>query len=131
MRKLLILATFVFLFATVQTASAQNWEKLGEETIKGDDSDHDNVKVGHREGTFRALRFRVENAAIDFQYVVVHYDNGNDDRLPLRGRVPAGGNSGTIDLKGGNRVIKSVDVWYTKAKWGKDKKPRMILYGRK
>jgi hypothetical protein len=129
-RKLLLLAaTFLFLIIAGPPSSAQrggNWVSLGEANVDGN-GDHDTIKVGG--GSYRALQIHVERAPIDFQHVVVHYDNGGDDRLPLQGRVPAGGKSRVLDLKGGNRNIRSVDVWYTKGNWGHDAKPKMLLYG--
>lgn len=129
---LLMAATFLFLMIAGQTSSAQRggWVYLGEANVDGN-SDHDNIKVGGDEGTYRALQIWVERAAITFASVVVHYDNGADDRLPLQGTVRAGGKSRVIDLRGGNRIIRSVEIWYARGNWGRDVKPKLRLYGRR
>jgi hypothetical protein len=128
---MLLPATFVFLIIAGLASSAQrgsNWVSLGETHVDGS-SDHDTIKVGG--GSYQALQIQVEGAAIDFQHIVVHFDNGADETLPLQGRVPAGAKSQVIDLRGGNRNIRSVEVWYEKGKWGRDVKPTMHLYGRR
>ena len=94
-------------------------------------NDHDRIKVGGKKGTFRALQIGVERAAINFQYVLVHFENGGQDRLELRGTVPAGRRSRVIDLKGNNREIDSVEIWYSRGNWGNSQKPKMRLYGRR
>jgi hypothetical protein len=132
-RKLMLLAAiFIFVMIAGQTSSAQGgrWAYLGEANVDGG-SDHDRIRVGGGKGAFRALQIGVERAAIDFQYVLVHFENGGNDRLELRGRVPAGGRSRVIDLKGNNRQIDSVEIWYARGNWGNSQKPKMRLFGRR
>ena len=80
-------------------------------------------------GRFRQLKIRVEDAAVDFQRVVVHYGNGTDEELQFCERVNPGGETRAMDLRGGNRFIKSVEFWYEKANWGSNR-PTVKLYGR-
>src|SRR5215471_11052778 len=89
-RKIAALAvTLVLASIAVQGVSAQRgWEYLGEANVDGG-SDHDRIKVGGGRGTYRALQIGVERAAIDFQYVLVHFENGGEQRLPLKGTVRA------------------------------------------
>ena len=121
----------LFIIGSV-TASAQRgaWVYLGEANVDGS-ADHDKIKVGGGKGTFRALQIQVERAAIDFQYILVHFENGGNDRLELRGKVPAGGRSRVIDLKGANRAIDSVEIWYARGNWANAQKPKMRLFGRR
>ena len=122
--------TLALALVAVQGVSAQRgWEYLGEANVDGG-NDHDRIKVGGGRGTYRALQIGVERAAIDFQYVLVHFENGGEQRLPLRGTVRAGARSPIIDLKGNNRVIDSVEIWYSKGNWNNSEKPKMRLYGR-
>src|SRR5262245_39500870 len=132
-RKTMFLAAiFSLLTLGGLTASAQrgNWAYLGEANVDGG-NDHDKIKVGGGKGTFRALQIQVERAAIDFEYVVVHFENGGNDRLEIRGRVPAGRRSRVIDLKGNNRAIDSVEIWYARGNWANSQKPKMRLFGRR
>ncbi|MBO0721293.1 MAG: hypothetical protein J2P41_10755 [Blastocatellia bacterium] len=104
------------------------WIYLGDSNVDGV-RDHDNIKVGRADGRFKELQLRVQRAPIDFDRVIVHFAGGGNQELPVRHKIAAGGNTEPIDLRGNERVIESVEVWYTKAKWG-SRKPRMLLYGR-
>lgn len=44
--------------------------------------------------------------------MVVHFGNGDDQKVELRATIPAGGESRVIDVKGRNRVIRSIEFWY-------------------
>jgi len=61
----------------------------------------------------------VKDHAIQLLHLIVHYGNGNPDKIETRELIPAGGESRIIDLKGGDafgtqsaRVIKKIDFWY-------------------
>lgn len=110
-------------------AQGLRWIYLGEANVDGK-VDHDNISVGRDEGSFRAIQLRVEIAAIDFDRVVVHYSNGEPDRIPIRGRIRAGGESRVIDLQGARRNLRSVEIWYSKENFG-SARPKVRLYGRR
>jgi hypothetical protein len=137
-RKVLLVAiAWLLLAGLYQSADAQRygrggrpgpWIYLGESNVDGN-SDHDRIKVGRDDGRFRALQIRVERAPIEFDRVVVHYASGADDEVPIRSRIPAGGSTRPIDLRGGDRAIESVEIWYGKARPG-SRRPKLRLYGR-
>jgi hypothetical protein len=120
----------LFLAGVSEAANAQygRWEFLGEASVDGA-VDHDTITVGRADGRFRAIQLRVERAPIEFQRVVVHYGNGASEELEIRNRIPAGGKTRVIDLRGNDRVIQSVEFWYGKANYG-SRRPRLRLYGR-
>ena len=105
------------------------WNLLGETTVNGS-LDHDRVAVGRRDGRFRALQIQVDRAPIEFQRVVVHYANGQDESLEIRSRINPGSRTRAIDLQGGDRIITHVDFWYSKGNWSSRQMPRVRLYGR-
>lgn len=125
----------LFIFSAVVPAiAAQRYERgrwvyLGEAHVDGK-ADHDKIKVTNSEGEFSAIQIKVDFAPIEFNRVVVHYGNGGDDTVEVRDRVPAGGQTRVIDLRGDRRVIQSVEVWYEKARWG-SRRPRIRLFGRR
>jgi hypothetical protein len=138
-RKVLLVAlAWLLLAGFYQSVDAQRygrgngrngpWIYLGESNVDGN-NDHDKIKVGRSDGRFRALQIRVERAPIEFDRVVVHYENGADDVLPIRRRVGAGSRTPPIDLRGGDRAIDSVEIWYARARYG-SRKPKLRLYGR-
>jgi hypothetical protein len=59
---------------------------------------------------------------------VVHYGNGGDEEIAIRNRINAGGRTRVIDLRGRDRVIESVEVWYARARYNSSK-PKLRLFG--
>jgi hypothetical protein len=104
----------------------ERWQLLGQSNVDGA-RDHDNIRVNSRE-TFRAIQLRVQGGEIDFQRVVVHFENGADTEVEIRDRIRAGGQTRAIDLPGDNRRIESVEVWYGQGNWGR-RRPTLRLYG--
>lgn len=103
------------------------WEYLGEANVDGG-VDHDIIRVGSRDGLFRAIQIKVQGGAIDFQRVIVHYGNGQRETIELRSRIAAGGSTRVIDLPGDRRVIEGVEFFYARANW-RSRKPKVRLFG--
>ena len=102
------------------------WQQLGRSHVDGR-NDHDKIVVNNGEW-FRSLQLEVRGGAIEFQRVVVHFDNGADHTLDIRYRIPDGGRTREIDLPGDRRRIRSVEFWYSKEGWRS--RPYVNLYGR-
>ena len=103
------------------------WENLGRVYVDSK-VDHDRIVVNRRE-SFRALQLGIKGGAIEFQRVVVHFDNGADHQLDIRERIPEHGKTRVIDLPGDRRHIRSVEFWYSKEHWRS--KPYVNLWGRR
>jgi hypothetical protein len=118
------------LLSMVSLSSAQlragGWQHLGNAHVDGR-ADHDKIDV--QGGTFTALQMGVTNGAIGFERVVVHFRNGGDEVLPVGVVVRSGSRTRPIPLRGGAREIKSVEIWYEKAKF--EGRPRVDLFGRR
>ncbi|HWO01552.1 MAG TPA: hypothetical protein VNS63_19995 [Blastocatellia bacterium] len=131
-RSILVLTALLMVSDLVLAASPQRygggrWEYLGQAHVDGN-SDHDKISV-KADGTFRAIQMEVQDGAIDFIRVVVHFENGGNYDVPVRYRVPSGGRTRVIDLPGDRRDIRSVELWYQKANW--KRRPIVKLYGRR
>ena len=50
--------------------------------------DHDNINVTASKGEFKAIRLKVEDAAIEFDRVVVHFGNGTTAPIQIRSKIP-------------------------------------------
>ena len=125
-----IMGALFLLLGIGQAAFAQGakqWVFLGQTTVDGL-KDFDKIGIGKAEGRFQSLQLRVSGAPIEFQRVVVHYGNGTSEELEFRNRIPAGGQTRAIDLRGGDRAITSVDFHYSKANW-RSARPKVSLYG--
>jgi hypothetical protein len=105
------------------------WVLLGQTTVDGQ-RDFDRIALGRAEGKFRSIQLRVIGAPVEFYRVVVRYGNGTSDEVEVRERIPAGGQTRAIDLRGDDRVINSVDFFYGKGNWRYGARPRVALYGR-
>lgn len=105
------------------------WQLLGESHVDGN-ADHDKIKVTSSKGEFKAIRIRVEDAAIEFDRVLVHFGNGNSVPIQLRAKIPAGGQTRVIDLPGNERIVESVEFWYARGNMNNPNKPMLKLYGR-
>src|SRR5437016_5813917 len=115
MKKFLVsvFALAVFWSLTPAAHAAENWIFLGEAHVDGQ-HDHDNISVGAAAGRYRFLQIRVMNAPIEFDHIVVHYWNGEPETLHVRDVIRAGSHSRAIPLQG-DRIVQSLELWYSKA----------------
>jgi hypothetical protein len=104
------------------------WERLGDARVDGN-RDHDTIRVKSG-GRFRAIRFFVQGGDIEIQRVVVHFDSGDDTEVDVRSRIRDGRTTRGYDLPGYERRIRSVEFWYSKENWNRNK-PQLVLYGRR
>ena len=106
----------------------QRWQYLGQSRVDGR-RDHDVIRVNTR-GGFRAIQLRAQGAEIEFQRVVVRFENGANSEVEIRDRIKSGGQTRAIDLPGDDRRIQSIEVWYGQNNWGR-RRPTLTLYGRR
>ena len=85
------------------------WTRLGERWVQPGGVDHDVIVVTAAQGTFRQVALRVEHSALELFDVTITFGDGQTfspgTRLVFGRDTP----SRTIDLPGGNRVIRRVD----------------------
>lgn len=89
------------------------------------------IQVGHQDGSFRAIRLQVAYAPIQFDHIVIHYDDNTAQALRVRRVIRAGDHSRWIRLPGGRRYIHSVEIWFARANPGNPTTPEVVLYGRR
>ena len=117
----LALVAVVLTLALPSAAAARDgWTLLGERRVT-DRADHDTIAVTASRGDFRKLQFRVTGRPVQFHRVVVHFGDGSDQTIELREVIKAGNRSRVIDLEGGDRVIRSIDLWYDAQSIGRGK----------
>ncbi len=104
------------------------WERIGDARVDGN-RDHDTIRV-NAGGRFQAIRFFVQGGDIEIQRVVVHFENGADTEIEVRSRIRNGRTTRAYDLPGDERRIRSVEFWYSKENWNRNK-PQLVLYGRR
>ena len=95
-----------------RAGSPGEWRLLG--TIQANfKADHDTIVVHGPFDNFRRIKFKVTNAPINIQRLIVVYENGQPDPIDVRQSIPQGGESRAIDLAGiGQRRFRRIDFWY-------------------
>ncbi len=92
--------------------SPGEWRLIGQ-THADHAADHDTIIVKGPYDNFRKIKFKVTDAPLNMQHMVVTYDNGAPDKIDVRQNIPQGGESRVIDLRGvGKRSIRKIDFWY-------------------
>jgi hypothetical protein len=97
--------------APASVAQRAAWVLLGQRPVT-DRLDHDIIPVTVARGDFTRIKITVQRHGVDFHRVVVHFANGGDQEVEMRQTIPAGGETRAIDLRAGERVIRSVEFWY-------------------
>ena len=88
------------------------WVLIGQ-THASHSADHDSIFVKGPHDHFRRLKFKVTGAPLNMERMVVTYDDGAPERIDVRQKIPQGGESRPIDLKGiGKRKIRTIEFWY-------------------
>ena len=105
---------------TATDASAQrrdrddrrDWVSLGCQQVSFVGKDRDSIRVGRREGRFKAIRLKVRGNAVEMLDLKVIYANGQPDDIPVRSHIRAGGETRPLDLRGRDRAISRIDMVY-------------------
>jgi hypothetical protein len=118
---------FCLSFSALAYGQRGRWEYLGEANVDGA-VDHDRITVTAQRGSFRAIQIKVEKGPIEFDRVVVHFEDGESDPIAIRARINAGGQTRVIDLPGDRRYIRSVEFWYARASY-LSRRPKVRLFG--
>jgi hypothetical protein len=91
---------------------ADHWEQLGCQKV-GFLVDRDAIKVGRREGKFKAIRLEVSGNTVYMNDLKVIYGNGAPDDIDVRSEIRDGGQTRPLDLKGrGERAIDRIEMTY-------------------
>ena len=101
---------------------------LGKAHVDGP-TDHDDIQVGRYDSRFHSVMLKVRYAPIQFDHVVIHYGDGEAQTLPVKTFIPPGRSSHWIVLPGGERVIRSLERWYARARPEDPNRPEVELYG--
>jgi hypothetical protein len=93
----------------------RDWEELGCQRVTLFGKDRDSVRVGRREGRFKAIRLHVRDADVEMLDLKVIYSNGEPDDIRVRNLIRAGDRTRPLDLRGWERSIDRVDMTYRTA----------------
>ena len=87
------------------------WQELGCAKV-GFLEGKDVIRVGRKEGTFRAIKLSVRGNKLRLDRLRVVYGNGQAEDLVVRTVIPEGGETRAIDLSGRQRGIDFIDLRY-------------------
>jgi hypothetical protein len=110
-------------------AQPPKWVNLGSRTVNWS-ADRDVIHVSGAKGSYNSIKLFVDKAPVEFVKVTIHFANGADQNVELKGRIPAGGETRVIDINGKNRVIKKVTFFYKTSKPAPRGKAIVTLFGR-
>lgn len=121
MRKLTVIAA-ALVCAGLMAADAQAqrrdrdgrdaWTQLGCQQVSFFGKDHDSIRVGRREGRFKAIRLAARGNDVEMLDLKVIYANGEPDDIQVRSLIRQGTQTRPLDLKGHERAIQQIDMTY-------------------
>jgi hypothetical protein len=94
------------------SARGRDWVELGCQQVALIGKDRDTIRVGRREGRFKAIRLQVRGAGVEVLNLRVIYSNGEPDNLEVRHFIREGERTRPLDLKGWERSIDRIEMAY-------------------
>jgi hypothetical protein len=94
------------------SAGGRDWVELGCQQVALIGKDRDTIRVGRREGRFKAIRLQVRGAGVEVLNLRVIYSNGEPDNLEVRHFIREGERTRPLDLKGRERAIDRIEMAY-------------------
>ncbi len=89
-----------------------DWTELGCQQVNLFGTDRDTIRVGRRDGRFKAIRLSVRGADIEILDLKVIYANGQPDDIAVKNLIRAGERTRPLDLQGRERAIDRVEMVY-------------------
>jgi hypothetical protein len=118
MRKLAGIAAALFctglVAADAQAQRRGDWVELGCKQVSFLGVDRDTIRVGRREGRFKAIRLTARGNDVEMIDLKVIYANGAPDDIPVRSLIRQGTSTRPLDLRGYERAIHQIDMTYAK-----------------
>ena len=126
-RRSTLLAAPVLLLALATSMPAHAaWKVLG--VIKADKGlDRDEVSVSAKRA-YRQVKLKADAADVVIESLHVVYGSGEPDKIDVRKTLRAGTTTFPLDLKGGDRFIRKIVLWY-KTSASESKKAIVTIYG--
>lgn len=88
------------------------WVELGCQEVNIFSRDRDTIRVGRRDGRFKAIRLLVRDADVEVRDLKVIYSNGRPDDISVQNLIRAGDRTRALDLQGRERSIDRIELLY-------------------
>lgn len=135
MKKLLFIITVAILSITGLQAQknkakdTESWQKIGATTV--DFKTTKNAITISAANNFKSIQIRTPDAPVHIDNLVVVYDSGDPENLPVRFDFKANAESRAINLSDSKRNIKEIDVVYRAVANTKADKATVEIWGSK
>ena len=132
MKKILFLIIFAGLSFTglhAQKKQDYNWQKIGEKTVAFT-TNKDAITIAATDN-FKALQIKTADAPVHIDNLVVVYESGDPENIPVRFDFKANSESRAINLSGAKNKIKEIDVVYRIVPNWKGDKAQIEIWGSK
>jgi hypothetical protein len=90
------------------------WVDLGCKQVNFIGADRDSIRVGRREGRFKAIRLQAKGNDVEMLDLKVIYASGAPDDISVRAMIRQGTRTRPLDLRGRERAIDQIDMVYRK-----------------
>jgi hypothetical protein len=90
------------------------WVELGCKEVAFIGADRDTIRVGRREGRFKAIRLEARGNDVEMLDLKVIYASGEPDDIQVRSLIRQGTRTRPLDLRGRERAIRQIDMVYRK-----------------
>jgi hypothetical protein len=108
--RILVWVVALSLFASLATeALAQEGRLLGATRLSRREHDLDVLRFSSCQNV-RAIKLKARRGRAEIESLTVEYGNNARDRLSVRHRIPEGGETAWIDLRGGVRCVRAIAV---------------------
>ena len=113
LRALFVVAASAALLGAVDTARADNWFVLGEQTLKSADPSAEIKSQGDRsDKNIKQVKFSVEGADVQVVKIVLNWDNRPDKTISDVGTLKAGGQTAPVEAPGIKARLSGVKIQY-------------------
>jgi hypothetical protein len=92
----------------------RNWVDLGCKEVDFLGTDRDVLRVGRKEGRFKAIRLEARGNDVEMLDLKVYYANGEPDDIKVRSLIKQGTRTRPLDLRGRQRAIQKIEMVYRK-----------------
>jgi hypothetical protein len=92
----------------------RDWVELGCKEVAFLGVDRDSIRVGKREGRFKAIRLEARGNDVEILDLEVVYAGGEPDNIRVRKLLREGTRTRPLDLSGRERAIRRIDITYQK-----------------
>lgn len=129
MKKLVLVLLLMVTHSTLlaqSTKAAKEWRKIEETSIEFKNETGQILVTSTKR--YGAIKIKVDNAAINFEFFDIYFDDGSLQRVDIHQVIKSGGETNAMII-GGKKIIKRIDFSYKSIGITSSTKPQVELWG--